>query len=1342
MNVLTPEELQELIDETKDHLWSGRFRMALITARQAFEKKSNDPLVICYYAWALLDNSNPVLSLDLANQAVELAPDEPEIRLYRGYLLMRMGIFEGAMIDIDFAIEKNPPFLPWIHINKARALAGLERYFEALEEIDTAIKIDKGENVVFKKMQRFYRRAAGFLTGLKNEEIISDIDLLEEGEKAFCVHEYWFALWAAKKVLDTPELISSYDDAVILELKAMFALFQVKPAMKKAQLFYQNLHGTPGFDEIFEKIKKFIQTEFKELPQPKPVTNSDDIKNELNSSDENIYGNNNIGIVQKENDISNKYEEDDNEILTPKEVNNKRVDYVFHRNNYIEIEHVRTFDLIESFRSERRTYLLQFNEDAIRYIAVEFIFKNLLFNKQNHTYNATAVWYLNDFEVGRNQFLLDANMSWQNVVFVQSWGTDSPGFWRSGQGKVEIFIEDFLLIEKWFLIGHSEIIDFDVPVSDETGEFEQVMQSTEQPSQLKKTQLKPIEKETLENQMQELDTYIGMKSVKDSMKEFISYLEFLNERKKLGLKTQDNISVHLVFTGNPGTGKTTIARLLAKIFKSMGLLENGHLVEVDRSSLVGQYIGETAQKTEKIIEQAIGGVLFIDEAYTLVKKGGGGQDFGQEAIDVILKRMEDKGGEFVVIVAGYPDEMKTFLESNPGLQSRFTHFFNFEDYTPDELIAIFKMISDKEEYKIEESSFELLLKEFTRLYRKRDKNFGNARMVRKMFNEAKMKLSKRYLTLSKKERTKEALTTITSDEIKEALHQTVKINYNVAIDEDNLKKALNKLETLIGLSSVKKEINELIKLARYYSELGENIQDKFSSHIIFLGNPGTGKTTVARIFGEIYSALGILPKGHLVEIDRQGLVASFVGQTAQKTKEIIDKAIGGTLFIDEAYTLSKKGDSSDFGKEAIDILLKRMEDDRGKFICIAAGYTEEMKAFIESNPGLKSRFTKVIEFEDYTPEEMYSIVKILLSSKNMKLADIAFEPLRQYFMEIYRTRDSHFGNARIVRNLVDAALKNHLLRIADLSSENRTDEIKDTLMLDDIAPIIGKEKKETKVKIEGNRENLEKHLKELHILTGLDSVKRSVDKLISGLKVAKLREERGMSVLPKNLHAVFTGNPGTGKTTVARLLSCIYKEMGLIDKGHLIEVDRSALVAGYQGQTSTKTDKIIEQAIGGTLFIDEAYTLSRGSGDFGQEAIETLLKRMEDFRGQFIVIVAGYPKEMKDFIDANPGLQSRFTNYFHFEDYTARQMLEITAMMGEKSGYKLDEGALQLLLEIFNNLYNNRDQNFGNARTVRNILYKAIGNQEERILTLSNHSDYDLMTINIEDVEKINIKEL
>ena len=264
---------------------------------------------------------------------------------------------------------------------------------------------------------------------------------------------------------------------------------------------------------------------------------------------------------------------------------------------------------------------------------------------------------------------------------------------------------------------------------------------------------------------------------------------------------------------------------------------------------------------------------------------------------------------------------------------------------------------------------------------------------------------------------------------------------------------------------------------------------------------------------------------------------------------------------------------------------------------------------------------------------------------------------------------------------------------------------------------------------------------ELNSLTGLTAVKEDVNALINLLKVQKMREQMGMKQTSVNKHLVFMGNPGTGKTTVARLLARIYKAIGAISKGHLVEVDRSGLVCGYIGQTASKTAEVIESALGGVLFIDEAYTLTngKGQGDFGQEAVDTLLKGMEDHRDDLVVIVAGYTELMEEFLDSNPGLRSRFNKYILFEDYTPKQLLDITKSMAAKQDYVLSEEAKLKTLNYFETRCANKPENFANAREARNYLEHAIAKQAGRIVAMKkDNKDIDkdtLMTIEAEDLE-------
>lgn len=273
---------------------------------------------------------------------------------------------------------------------------------------------------------------------------------------------------------------------------------------------------------------------------------------------------------------------------------------------------------------------------------------------------------------------------------------------------------------------------------------------------------------------------------------------------------------------------------------------------------------------------------------------------------------------------------------------------------------------------------------------------------------------------------------------------------------------------------------------------------------------------------------------------------------------------------------------------------------------------------------------------------------------------------------------------------------------------------------------------------EPEKPNLDELLRELDSLVGLEKVKENVRSLINLVKVRKLRTERNLPTPPMSLHLVFMGNPGTGKTTVARLVAKLYHSIGVLSKGQLVEVDRSGLVAGYVGQTAIKTKEAIDKALGGVLFIDEAYSLTASTGqtDFGREAVDTLLKAMEDHRDDFVVIVAGYDDLMEDFINSNPGLESRFNRYLIFDDYNGTQLLEIFRSMCAKNQYKLEDDADKYACELFNKLYEERDDNFGNARDVRNFFENVITVHSDRIAPMEAPSDEELVTVKRCDLEK------
>ena len=338
-------------------------------------------------------------------------------------------------------------------------------------------------------------------------------------------------------------------------------------------------------------------------------------------------------------------------------------------------------------------------------------------------------------------------------------------------------------------------------------------------------------------------------------------------------------------------------------------------------------------------------------------------------------------------------------------------------------------------------------------YRRRDRTFGNARFVFDLVEKSKINLGLRVMAMENPRGLDKDLLGIVELEDVEKINLRARRELpRIPVDEALLEQSLNELNRLIGMEKVKAQIYELVRLVRFYRETNRDVLNNFFLHTVFVGNPGTGKTTVARILTKVYKSLGVLERGHMIETDRQGLVAGYVGQTAIKTSEKVEEALGGVLFIDEAYALTIKtnGGHGDFGDEAVQTLLKRMEDHRGEFFVFVAGYPDNMESFLKANPGLSSRFDKVLKFDDYSPRELHQIALLMFSEKGLVIAPETEDHLRTYLEFIYEYRDKYFGNARTVRNIVLEAVKNQNLRIAALSRKEREQDSLNLLTLEDV----------------------------------------------------------------------------------------------------------------------------------------------------------------------------------------------------------------------------------------------------------------------------------------------------
>ena len=806
------------------------------------------------------------------------------------------------------------------------------------------------------------------------------------------------------------------------------------------------------------------------------------------------------------------------------------------------------------------------------------------------------------------------------------------------------------------------------------------------------------EERSMEDILRDLDSYIGMDEVKAAVKEMAYSVQNAMQRAERGLGEQEKMSMHIILTGNPGTGKTTIARKLGEILAAIGYLDSGHVVEVDRAKMVSQYQGETPKVVDALCDKAKGGILFVDEAYTLapVSASGDRDAQGAQALEKLMKRMEDDRGQFIVIAAGYRTEMENLFRVNPGFRSRFNYFLDIKDYSPAELFEIMQVFAKQKKYIFSPDAQALTQKMIKEMYDSRDKDFANGRTMRTLFDQICKKQAQRLQGANISAMSNEELMTIVRDDIPYDAPQTV------SVDD-----CLKKLDGLVGLSGVKKEIANLAAFLNLQIARGETntFQGK---HYVFTGNPGTGKTTVARIMADIFKTLGVVARGQLVEADRSKLVAGFSGQTAIKTNQLVDQALGGVLFIDEAYTL-KSNDADSFGAEAIDTLLKRLEDDRGKFICIVAGYTDQMHDFIDTNPGLKSRFTQTIHFDDYTPDELTEIFLHLASGKNFTVDEETKAAIHRMFEQLYLRRDKNFGNAREARRIFNEAVERQSQRLV---KQMTSPDFKESDMFALTTADLPLSQGET-------ARPLDVVLNELEEFIGMRSVKDSIRRLAVQSMFMKQRAAMGAgSVQQMSMNFVLTGNPGTGKTSIARKMGEILQAMDILPTSRVIEASRATLVGKYMGETPKIVNSMCDKAMGGILFIDEAYTLSDGGDMYGKEAIDTLMKRMEDDRGKFVVIAAGYKDKMEEFMMMNAGLASRFTHKLHIDDYDPDELLAIYKHMAQKEQYQFTPDAELKALDKIYKMVLAKTDSWGNAREMRNLLDSTIQHLSERVSAL------------------------
>jgi len=793
-----------------------------------------------------------------------------------------------------------------------------------------------------------------------------------------------------------------------------------------------------------------------------------------------------------------------------------------------------------------------------------------------------------------------------------------------------------------------------------------------------------------------LQKQTGLKAFKTFMTQIENNYKVQGLRKQMGLKTI-SVNLNTIFTGNAGTGKSASAEVMYDYLLALGVIKKECFISASQSDFMTDDLSKLRNNIGKLFESAEGGVLFIDEVAAIFTKEKSA--VGETFISALNEGYALYGNTMVVIISGKDEEMLSQMPEHT-LTDVLPNHVHFADYTPIEMYKIAISYAKYNGYTIDQSLKDSLIELFDQTQIKEKKGLGNARFVRNVIDRAISESKKSYLY-----NPNQALDTLSKQHF----------NFNFSINFD----LESRLSHIVGLDDVKNVLRSQYKLLIAQEKrrsVGVHTEIEQNLNMVFAGNPGTGKTSIARLVAEMLRTMGFLKKGQLIETDRSGFVSEIPGETAKKTELKFKEALGGILFIDEAYTLANDA----VGREAIETLLKLVEDYSKEVIVILAGYTEEMEAFFDVNIGLRSRFPLWTVFKDYKPDELLAMAQKLFENKGFRISKNAQAEMAKNFIDIYEAADMQSGNGRLVRNYVENLIRIQSIRIAE--EHNSANEM-NLIRTSDI-----------------ERYNLSDRNQDynfaarLETYSGNSESKKYLYDLYKMLKINDLRKRLGYAVdLNKYNNLTFTGEMGTGKHKMIDLLGELLMSFGFVKSKVAYELNYEEILVNLDhGQT---LEDIFNRGIGRIILIDRADKFVHY--ERFQSLMSAFIKFIDKNKSRTYFILNGSNEGIQTLFEKYPTLAYRFPVHIHFNHYLPEELYSLVIRELQSRHYELETGSDAALREVLEELYQNKYMVLKNGLLAKQFLDYVIRMQSVRIF---DDKEIKEKLMYIEAVDIINAK--